>query len=70
MNRYETEHFSNRREYLEWLAEVYSVNQADVVLIASIIGTDRDFDGLPSALEELAPWMMPNRVFQHEKTLK
>ena len=28
MSRYETAHYSNRREYLNWLAEVYGVDRA------------------------------------------
>lgn len=46
MSRYVTEHYSNRREYLDWLAEVYGVERADVILLSSILGTDQDFDGL------------------------
>lgn len=53
MSRYETKDYSNRREYLEWLAERYSVDRADVVLLASILGTDQDFDGLPATLADL-----------------
>lgn len=53
MSRYETKDYSNRREYLDWLAERYGVDRADVVLLASILGTDQDFDGLPSTLADL-----------------
>ena len=53
MSRYETKDYSNRREYLDWLAERYSVDRADVVLLASILGTDQDFDGLPATLADL-----------------
>ena len=53
MSRYVAEHYSNRREYLDWLAEVYGVDRADVVLLSSILGTDQDFDGLPAALASL-----------------
>ena len=42
MSRYKTKDYSNRREYLDWL-----------VLLASILGTDQDFDGLPSTLADL-----------------
>lgn len=55
MGRYETKDYSNRREYLDWLAERYSVDRADVVLLASILGTDQDFDGLPATLADLSP---------------
>ena len=53
MSRYATEHYFNRREYLDWLAEVYGVDRGDVVLLPSILGTDQDFDGLPAALAGL-----------------
>ena len=55
MSRYETAHYSNRREYLNWLAEVYGVDRADVVLLSSILGTDQDFDGPPAALKGWPP---------------
>lgn len=53
MSRYKTKDYSNRREYLDWLAERYGVDRADVVLLSSILGTDQDFDGLPSTLADL-----------------
>ena len=53
MSRYETKDYSNRREYLDWLAELYGADRADVVLVASILGTDQDFDGLPATLADL-----------------
>ena len=53
MSRYKTKDYSNRREYLDWLAERYGVDRADVVLLASLLGTDQDFDGLPSTLADL-----------------
>ena len=49
MSRYKTKDYSNRREYLDWLAERDGVDRADVVLL----GTDQDFDGLPSTLADL-----------------
>ena len=52
MSRYKTKDYSNRREYLDWLAERYGVDRADVVLLASFLGTDQDFDGLRSILAD------------------
>ena len=70
MSRYETAHYSNRREYLNWLADVYGVERADVILLSSILGTDQDFGGLPAALaglpttkhtqETVFPQIIPN----------
>ena len=34
MSRYKTKNYSNRREYLDWLAERYGVDRADVVLLS------------------------------------
>lgn len=62
MSRYETKDYSNRREYLDWLAERYSVDRADVVLLASILGTDQDFDGLPATLADLPTAKRSQRV--------
>lgn len=65
MGRYETKDYSNRREYLSWLAEKYSVDRADVVLLASILGTDQDFGGLPATLADLSAAKRSQRaVFQ------
>ena len=65
MSRYKTKDYSNRREYLDWLAERYSVDRADVVLLASILGIDQDFDGLPAALADLSAAKRSQRaVFQ------
>ena len=47
MSRYKRKNYSNRREYLDWLAERYGV-------LSSILGTDQDFDGLPSTLADLS----------------
>ena len=68
MSRYETAHYSNRREYLNWLAEVYGVDRADVVLLSSILGTDQDFDGLPAALKGLAAMNLSHQYIPEHKT--
>lgn len=41
MSRYKTKNYSNRREYLDWLAERYGVDRADVVLLSSTWGPTR-----------------------------
>ena len=41
MSRYKRKNYSNRREYLDWLAERYGVDRADVVLLSSILGPTR-----------------------------
>ena len=68
MSRYVAEHYSNRREYLNWLAKVYGVDRADVVLLSSILGTDQDFDGLPAALKGLAAMNHSYQYISKHKT--
>ena len=70
MSRYVTEHYSNRREYLDWLAKVYGVERADVILLSSILGTDQDFDGLPHALEGFAAEARPETQPSSKSNLK
>lgn len=65
MSRYKTKNYSNRREYLDWLAERYGVDRADVVLLSSILGTDQDFDGLPSTLADLSAAKHTQGRFPH-----
>lgn len=50
-----TEHgFENRTAYLKSLAEDYGVDPSAVFAIANILGETEDFDGLVSALEDIA----------------
>lgn len=70
MSRYVTEHYSSRREYLDWLAEVYGVERADVILLSSILGTDQDFDSLPHALEGFAAEARPEPQPSSKSNLK
>lgn len=41
-----------RREYLEDLAIIHNTHLDNVLALASMLGPNEDFDGLPSALEE------------------
>jgi len=52
MNTYQSEGFANRMEYLEDLAESYGVDVQTVFTLASILGSNEDFDGLVTALED------------------
>ena len=44
---------TERREYLDGLAEDYGVSKGTVYALASILGPDEDYDGLVSALEDI-----------------
>jgi hypothetical protein len=51
MNDYQSQGFTNRKAYLQSLAEEYG----DMVWpLASILGPSEDFDGLVTALEDEA----------------
>ena len=67
MSQYESANYSNRREYLEWLATIHGVKRADVILMASILGADQDFDGLPAALKGLPAMDHPVSICPNTK---
>lgn len=45
--------YSNRDEYLDYLAEEYNVEVSVINDLSSFIGQDEDFDGLISALDDM-----------------
>ena len=53
MSIYTDEGFTGRRAYLESLAEDYGLDTSTVFTLASILGSNEDFDGLISSLEDL-----------------
>ena len=52
MSIYEENGYTNRREYLESLAEEFDVPSETVFTLASLLGKSEDFDGLINALED------------------
>jgi hypothetical protein len=50
MNQYTENGFANRREYLESLCDEY--DRDTVFMLASILGSSEDFDGLITSLED------------------
>jgi len=50
---YQSEGFENRKAYLIDLAETYGIDVQTVFALASILGSNEDFDGLVTALEDL-----------------
>ena len=54
MSIYTDEGFSNRREYLEDLADQTGVDLETVLILADLFGPNEDFDGLVTALEDHA----------------
>ena len=50
---YQSEGFENRKAYLIDLADNYGIDVQTVFALASILGSNEDFDGLVTALEDL-----------------
>lgn len=48
---YKEHGYENRDDYLASMAEEYSVSEALVFSLASLLGPEEDFDGLISSLE-------------------
>ena len=53
MSIYQEHGFENRKAYLIDLAETYGIDVQTVFTLASILGSNEDFDGLVCALEDL-----------------
>ena len=54
MSIYTDHGYKSRREYLDSLAEDMGTDRETVYTLASILGPNEDFDGLVTALEDLA----------------
>ena len=52
MSIYKDNGYENRRDYLECLAEDFEVDVATVFALADILGSNEDFDGLVTSLED------------------
>lgn len=55
-NIYVQQGYKNRRDYLKCLAEDYGVSYIKVYSLASLLGKNEDFDGLVSALDDMAEY--------------
>ena len=54
MSIYQENGFSNRREYLESLADNLCLDPSIVYALADLLGPTEDFDGLVTSLEDYA----------------
>ena len=52
-NIYTENGYESRKHYLKCLSEDYGVPLATVVTLAQLYGSDEDFDGLISSLEDM-----------------
>lgn len=50
---YKQNGFTNRDEYLDYLADEYDVPKVVVYSLAHALGPSEDFDGLVNALEDM-----------------
>lgn len=54
MSIYTDEGYTSRRDYLENLAQDMGIEPDTVFALASMLGSSEDFDGLVTALEDIA----------------
>lgn len=52
MTMYEENGYSNREDYLKSLAEDFDMDYKDVVMLATTLGEEEDFDALITSLED------------------
>ena len=54
MNIYQENGYKNRQDYLKCMAEDYGADRETVFMLADMLGSNEDFDGLISSLEDIA----------------
>jgi hypothetical protein len=54
MSAYTDEGYTSRKDYLECLADDMGVDVQVVFTMASLLGPSEDFDGLVTAIEDMA----------------
>jgi len=52
MNVYQENGYKDRKDYLKSLAEDFDMEYEDVLMLATTLGEEEDFDGLVTALED------------------
>ena len=52
MTVYKENGYSNREDYLKSLAEGFDMEYKDVLMLATTLGEEEDFDGLIAVLED------------------
>lgn len=53
MSTYKENGYESRRDYLDSLAEDFGIDKQTVYSLASLLGSNEDFDGLVTALEDI-----------------
>ena len=54
MSIYQENGYTSRKDYLQSLAEEYGVDYQSVACLAALLGSGEDWDGLVSAVEDVA----------------
>jgi hypothetical protein len=54
MSVYTDNGYKNRKDYLENLADEMGIDTDTVFMMASVLGSSEDFDGLVTSLEDMA----------------
>jgi hypothetical protein len=54
MSIYTDNGYKNRKDYLENLADEMGIDTDTVFMMASVLGSSEDFDGLVTSLEDMA----------------
>ena len=52
MNVYQENGYKDRKDYLKSLAEDFDMEYEDVLMLATTLGEEEDFDGLVAVLED------------------
>ena len=52
MNVYQENGYKDRKDYLKSLAEGFDMDYKDVVMLATTLGEEEDFDALITSLED------------------
>jgi len=53
MSIYTDKGYESREDYLDYLSEQYDVDQQTVYALADLLGSQEDFDGLVSGLDDI-----------------
>ena len=52
MNVYQENGYKDRKDYLKYLAEDFDMEYKDVLMLATTLGEEEDFDALITSLED------------------
>ena len=50
---YQKHGYANRKEYLQAISEDFGIDFEDVAMVATLLGSGEDFDGLISTLDDV-----------------